>query len=120
MNKFLIALVTFMAVNTHARPLNCIVSFMNGSELQDFQANKTAASNGDFTQYALVNKNGFSFYANESVSSKVLNTIIIDGDKTHLGTSPILAKGERSCLTVSLGRNADGGEIKVSISCEAL
>lgn len=124
MKNLILFIVICFSITSQARPLNCIVSFIDGGTFQDFVAPKTTASKDDYTQYALLNKNGFSFYANEYKSniatSSVLSLMIVQNEKTHLGTSPVLLKGQRACLTVDLGHNEHNESVKVAISCEAL
>lgn len=121
MKKFLLILFFTHSIQVFAKPLHCVVTFIEGDRYQDFIAEKQSVSSGEFTQYALVNKMGVSFYANESKMAEVLNLLIIENQKTHLGTSPVLnKKGQRACLTIDLGLNSEGLTKKVSISCEAL
>lgn len=119
MKSIIIGLITFSTV-AHARPLNCIVSFMEGGSVQDFVMPWVSTSSSGDNSYALSDKNGFSFSAKESVSADVISLMIVDKEKTHLGSAPFLRKGQRACITVDLGRNANNDSVKVAISCEAL
>lgn len=120
MTRLIFGLILATSLNTFARPLHCVVSFIDGDQYQDFIAEKQNISNAEFTQYALT-KNDISFFANESKQISTLNLVIIENGKNHLGTSPILnQKGQRACLTIDLGPNEKGFAKKISISCEAL